>query len=334
MEYIEIDGLNGAGGGQMLRTALSLSAILGKPFRMINIRAKRPKPGLKAQHLMCVNAAKQICNANVKGAEFDSTELIFEPDEIKGGDFEFLVKTAGSISLIIQTILPILIFAKEESKIKITGGTHAPFAPNLTYLDKVFLPVVKEMGITANVDIKKYGFYPKGGGEVFLCVKPTNTLKSINLTKISEEKQESQKLNAEIILCNLPEHIADRETKIIKNYFPDINIEIKKQNSLSPGNIITIYKTCVGADAIGKIGVTAEKIAEKVCKEFIEQSKYAVDKHLSDQLLLYMALSTGKSEIISSEITDHTKTNIFIIEKFLGNMFKIDNNKITRSYHG
>ncbi|MFA5381627.1 MAG: RNA 3'-terminal phosphate cyclase [Candidatus Micrarchaeia archaeon] len=323
MKYIEIDGSLGEGGGQMLRTTLSLSAILGKPFKMSNIRIKRPKPGLKPQHLMCINAVKQICNANVQGAEIDSKEIIFEPNEIKSRDYEFLIETAGSVSLVIQTILPILIFAKEKSTIHLTGGTHVPFAPSVSYLNNVFLPAIRKMGVKAEIDLKKYGFYPKGGGEVYIKVFPTCDLKAVELLELNDEKPK-----VEIIICNLPEHILERELKIIKKFFSDI--EIKKQGALSPGNIITIYKSDFGVDSIAKLGVPAEKIAEKACEEFIKYQNYPIDKHLTDQLLVYMALCKEKSVIQAPEITQHTKTNIEVIQKFLGNIFEFNGNNIIR----
>ena len=329
IKYIEIDGSVGSGGGQLLRTALSLSAILKKPFKIDKIRANRPKPGLFPQHLMCVRAAQKICNAKVEGAKLHSTQLFFEPKgDIKPGRHEFLVKTAGSIGLIIQTVLPILSFAKEESSARITGGTHVTFSPTVSYIDKVFLPAVQKMGIQAELKIKRYGFYPKGGGEVELFVKPAELpLKGINLTKLMNAED---KPKAEILLANLSEHIADREKSIIKEYLSDISVEIKKPAAFSPGNIVFIYKENVGATTLGERGVPAEEVAKKACEEFIEQSKYPLDQHLSDQLLLYMALSKERSEILVHKITEHAKTNIWLIEKFMGRIFDTDGNKIIR----
>lgn len=317
MNFLEIDGC--IGGGQILRSSLSLSAILGKPFKIINIRANRPNPGLKHQHLICVNAVKEICDAKVKGAELDSEELIFCPKTPISGKYIFDIQTAGAIGLVLQTLIPLSVYG--EFKFIIKGGTHVPFATNLTYLEKVFLPVLKDIGIKTELKINKYGFYPKGGGEIEFFVSSFNTLKPINILNSFNEEPE-----AEILLCDLPDHIADREKKVLG----DINTHIKKQKTLSPGNAIIIYKKYCGISKLGRIGVPAEKIAQQTLDEFNKYKGYSMDKYLGDQLLIYMALCDKKSEILVPEFTEHIKTNIICIETFIGKIFEVNGNKIIK----
>ncbi len=320
MDFIEIDGQEG--GGQILRTSLSLSVILDKPIKIKNIRKNRPSPGLKNQHLTCINAMKEICNAEVEGAKINSQEITFIPNTIVSKEYTFDIQTAGSISLVIQTILPLVFKLNSKLKIKLKGGTHVPFSPTITYLEKVFLPVLTEIGIKAKINIKKYGFYPKGGGEVELIIWPINNILPININEDS-----SNGIKAEILLCNLPEHIAERESSILKEDITDIDIIIEK--SFSPGNCITIYDKYKGATALGKIGVPAEKIAKQAYSEF-KTYNLSIDKYLPDQLLIYMSLNNNQSEIVIPELTKHIEINMLTIQKFLGNIFEIKDHKIIK----
>ena len=170
---IEIDGSVGEGGGQIIRTALSLSAITKKPFKIFNIRANRPKPGLQPQHLMATKAVRNICRGKLNGAELESTELSFEPGPIIGGKYDFDIGTAGSTILLAQTIIPILNFAEKESEITIHGGTHVTHSPSYDYFERVFVPAIRALGIELECQMKKVGYYPKGGGEIQFQIKPS-----------------------------------------------------------------------------------------------------------------------------------------------------------------
>ncbi|MCC7552112.1 RNA 3'-phosphate cyclase [Candidatus Micrarchaeota archaeon] len=318
MNFIEIDGQEG--GGQILRTSLSLSVILNKPIRIFNIRKNRPKPGLKNQHLMCINSLKEICNADVEGAYFGSQEIIFIPGNIISKNYSFDIQTAGAIGLVIQTILPLAFSITSELKINIKGGTHVPLAPTITYIQKVFLPVLEEIGIKAKINCLSYGFYPKGGGEVEIYIWPVKYIKSLRF----EDKKEE--IKTEILLCNLPDHIAKREIEVLKGYTK--NIKIIKDSS-STGNCITVYTRYKGSTGLGKIGFPAEKIAKDTINEF-KGFNSSLDKYLVDQILIYLALCNKRSELNISELSEHAKSNILVIEKFLGNIFEFNGNKLIR----
>ena len=177
MQFVQLDGAQGEGGGQILRTALTLSMITGQPFRIENIRARRAKPGLLRQHLTAVNAASEICSAEVQGAEPGSSTLRFIPNRIKGGNYLFAIGTAGSCTLVLQTILPALWFADEPSTVVITGGTHNPAAPPADFLIRAWLPLMHRMGVKMTLDLIRHGFYPAGGGEIHATVDPIEALR-------------------------------------------------------------------------------------------------------------------------------------------------------------
>ncbi|MDO8553205.1 MAG: RNA 3'-terminal phosphate cyclase, partial [Candidatus Micrarchaeota archaeon] len=224
---IEIDGATGESGGQIIRTAMTLSAITKKPVHIFNIRAGRPNPGLQAQHLTAVKAVRNICRGTLTHAEVGSTELTFEPGEIIGGKYEFNIGTAGAVTLVAQTVLPILLFAKKASEVTIIGGTHVIKSPGYDYFEKVFLKAINKMNVIAKSQIKKIGFYPKGGGEIVLEVEPSTPTAITNWTH--EDKNHVEVI---IRLAGLDKSIAVREKKIfVQN---DIeHVHIYENDSLS-----------------------------------------------------------------------------------------------------
>jgi RNA 3'-terminal phosphate cyclase (ATP) len=324
---ILIDGRFGEGGGQILRTALSLSAATGKPFRIIHIRKKRSKPGLRHQHLACVNAASEISHARCKGNVLQSTELEFIPETIRAGQYFFAIPTAGSTMQVMQTVLPVLSRAEQSSTVTVRGGTHNPGAPPFEFFTTSFLPLLQPLGIMAEMQIRKHGFYPVGGGEIVASIYPqTASTQNFSL----QQRGEPAMASAEILLSWLPRAIAERESKVLqqKLNWPDGKITIREiTDSPGPGNVIMIRVTYGSQTylftAFGQRGKSAEQVATEACETFINfrLSNAVLDEHLANQSLLYLALTQGGA-FTTQNLSLHTKTNIEVIKRFLG--MKID----------
>lgn len=326
---LNISGSYGDGGGQILRTSLSLSAWLGIPFRISGIRIKRPKPGLKPQHLAALLAAAEITHAEVKGAAVGSTEAAFMPGNPRPGEYIFDVSrgagaggSAGSAMLIFQTLLPALAKCGVRSRVRVAGGTHVAWSPPFHFIDRSFLPALSKMGLHATLGIKKWGFYPRGGGEIEAEIFPSK------LTSV-ELMDRGKLLNLKIIsaVANLPDHIARRQAdaalSIIRARGLDAEIELLRADSIGQGTFIYMdaefenIKT--GFSALGERGKRAESVGMEAGKSFIDyvDSKGCVEKHLADQLLLYMALTGGRCAMNVQEITSHLITNAWVIRQFL-----------------
>jgi len=314
---IEIDGSIGEGGGQVLRTALSVACVLQKPVRVFNIRKGRDPPGLKAQHLAVCRLLASIANGKMNGAEMGSTEIIFEPGEIMGGEYAFDIGTAGSCTLLLQAALPVLLHAKKESAIAITGGTHVRAAPTFDYFAEVFLPAARKFGVSEECRVKmiRAGFYPKGGGSVELCVTPSK------LRGAALQPQKNEHVLYSIVSSGLPPHVAKREEEKLKEMLAGRNIggKISAENAMSPGNAVTLWSECIGASSLGEIGKPAEKVADEACEKFLSEEKGGnVDSHLADQLLLYAALADGKSSYYTGKFTTHLTTNAAVLSAMTG----------------
>lgn len=330
---IEIDGTHS--GGQTLRTSLSLSILTQKPFKITNIRGKRDKPGLQNQHLTAVNACVKICNAKVKGNQLNSKELEFKPSNVIPDKYTFDIGTAGSTTLVLQTLLPPLLFAKEKSVLRITGGTSNPLAPPALYIKGVFLLYLKRMGINVDVNVEKEGFVPKGGGRILAKITPCKKLIPLNLTKKGDLKGiyvfavSSQKLRDN----NVAQRLLNGFITVLED---NDKIEAHKQyvDTLDSGCFISAIadyeKARIGCTSLGRVGVKAEDVGKECAKSLLEEmnSNATVDYLTADQLLIYMGLSK-QGTIISSKITDHIKNNILIIEKFLSVKFEIKGNEIS-----
>lgn len=333
MREIIIDGSEGEGGGQVLRTALSLSAITRKPVRIENVRGQRKKPGLFRQHLTAFKAAAEICGATMEGAELGSSEIAFYPGKIKGGDYEFSIGSAGATNLVAQTLLPILSHADTDSTIRITGGTHNPWAPTFDFLDQAFLPQFRKMGGRAALELESYGFYPAGGGAIQMSIKPTTETHALFLEDRGERLSES----AVAIVANLKRDIANRELKTILKAMklkPEQGAIIHAE-SPGPGNAVSLFLEHEHVTevfmALGEHGVRAEAVAKKVveqaqkyllAKDSLGSIQTAIGEYLADQLLLPMALFDG-GVFTTTDITPHTRTNMDIIKMFLNVEFKM-----------
>ncbi len=317
---IVIDGAAGEGGGQVLRTSLALSMITGKPFRIERIRAGRQKPGLMRQHLTAVLAAAQICGATVKGASAGSTELEFTPGPIRGGELKVAIGTAGSTTLVLQTILPALLFAREPSRLVLEGGTHNPHAPSFEFLEHAFLPLLRRMGAAVTATLVRPGFYPAGGGQIEVEVAPLERLVPLHVGA----RGDLRAARAEALCVNLPASIGERELAVIgeRLKWPAEALLLRTQRAVGPGNVLTLYLEFAELTQIlvgfGEQGVAAEAIALRAAKlaKRLLAGEAAIEPHLADQLLLPMALAGGGS-FTTLTPSSHTRTNIEIIRNFL-----------------
>lgn len=324
---MKLDGSYGEGGGQILRTAVALSAVTGKPLEINNIRRTRPKPGLATQHVKAVESLASICEAEVKGCELHSTNLIFKPGKIKGGTYEIDIGTAGSISLFLQCLMPAAMHATETIGIKITGGTDVLWSPSIDYLRFVTLGALSRMGYYCDLKLIRRGYYPRGGG----CVEAVINLSS--LKKASFDTNTCSLVEGISHSSGLPAHVAERQAasaqKILREggYENRISRETPYLNTgyQSIGSGITLWCGAMGGSALGKPGLRAEKVGENAAKMILSELKSGagVDVYLADQLIPYLALAGGGS-FTTRAITPHTKTNIWVTEQFLDVKFRIE----------
>ncbi|AEH24279.1 RNA 3'-terminal phosphate cyclase [Pyrococcus yayanosii] len=326
---ITIDGSYGEGGGQILRTAVALSAITGTPVRIINIRANRLNPGLRPQHLHAILALKELSGARVKGASVGSRELEFHPGKLKGGKVRVPIKTAGSITLVLQALLPAAAFAEREVEFEITGGTDVPWSPPVDYLKNVTLFALDRMGLRAKLEIRRRGHYPKGGGLVVGQVEPWMEKKPLRVEKLGKVIGFEGISHA----TNLPAHVAERQARAARErlrefYDAPVEIATEVSRSLGPGSGIVVWAETdclrLGGDALGERGKPAEKVGREAAEELLSQLEKGacVDKFLGDQLIPFLAFTGGEIEV--AEVTRHLVTNVWVVEKFFGKVFEVE----------
>lgn len=317
---IRIDGSTGEGGGQILRSALALSAVTGQAFRMEKIRANRSRPGLMRQHLTSLRAARDICGATVTGDGIGASEITFEPGEIRAGDYHFPIGTAGGTGLVFQTVFTPLLFADAPSTVKIEGGTHNPGCPPYDYLQESFLPAISGLGIATEYAIDRCGFYPAGGGYVRATIKPSDLETPLDMT----DRGALISVRAQAVLANLPARIAERELHVLKKELSGIPFdgEIAEWDSDGPGNILFVrveweHHTEVYT-AFGEHGVRAETVAARVAGRVRAhlKSEAVAGPYLADQLLVPMALGAG-GRFTTLEPTPHFTTNVETVGKFI-----------------
>jgi len=317
---IHIDGSQGEGGGQILRTSLALSLVTGKPFRITKIRARRARPGLRRQHLTAVLAAAEVGRARCRGADLESRELEFVPDAVRPGRYDFDVGTAGSTTLVLQTILPALLSGDGPSQLVLDGGTHNIHAPPVDFLRLAFLPVVERMGPKVDVRLERAGFYPAGGGRIAVEVQPAPTLRRV---EISERGKIVRRLALGVV-SKLPLHIAEREVDTVRRHlgWPRGTTAVRQVDSPGPGNVVTIEIHSEHATEVftgfGQRGVPAEKVAAGAAREARRYLDVGVPvgAHLADQLLVPMAVAAGGS-FRTTAPSDHATTNVETIRRFL-----------------
>ncbi len=324
---ITIDGSYGEGGGQILRTAIALSSLTGKPVEVVNIRAKRPNPGLQPQHLTGVKAAALLTNAEVVGAERGSTRLVYRPGVVKCGQYTIDVGTAGSVSLVIQTLAPLLIYAPCPTKVTIVGGTDVSWSPPVDYMRFVFVPVLRKFGVDMEITLLKRGHYPKGGGRVVVETRPVERLKAVEAPEFGR----LARVGGISHCVNLPQHVAERQARAAREALGlPAEIEIERGEGLGPGSGVVLWAisdldNVVGGDALGERGKPAEAVGREAAEELLAvlKSGASLDPHMADMAVLYMALADGVSRMSTPEVTSHLETNVHVVKKFLPTDIKL-----------
>jgi len=318
---LTIDGSMGEGGGQVLRSSLTLSLATGQPLRMTRIRAGRKKPGLLQQHLTAVRAAGEVGRAKVSGAAIGSTELTFEPGEVVPGDYHFAVGTAGSATLVLQTVLPPLLTASGPSQLTLEGGTHNSWAPPFPFLAKAFLPLIQHTGPRVVARLDRPGFYPAGGGRFNVSIQPTEELGRIELLQRGEVRHR----RARALVARLPRHVAERELKVVAGRLrlPKDALRIEEvTDSRGPGNVLMIEVECEHVTELftgfGRRGIRAEAVARAAveeCEAYLD-ADVPVGSHLADQLLIPMAMAGGGA-FRTVTPSRHMTTNVEVLKQFL-----------------
>jgi RNA 3'-terminal phosphate cyclase (ATP) len=328
---IHIDGSQGEGGGQIVRSSLALSLVTGRAVTIDKIRAGRKKSGLMRQHLTAVHAAAEICGGKVSGAEIGSTELRFEPLPPRAGKYRFSVGTAGGATLVLQTVLPALLIADGPSDLVLEGGTHNPWAPPFDFLQKSFLPLINKMGPRVSATIERHGFYPAGGGRFCVTIEPSSTLAGFDLM----ERGPITHRAARALVANLPLHIAEREVKTLlrKMTWDEACGAAGMVDAHGPGNVVLIE---IGSDSVtevftgfGRTGVKAERVADEVIDQARDylQTSAAVGPYLADQIMLPLGISAWQQtsarhqrggSFLTLPLTRHSSTHIDILRQFLG----------------
>jgi len=328
---VEIDGSEGEGGGQVLRSALAISLLTKRPFKIYNIRANRSKPGLQPQHLISVKAAGAICGAHYKGASIGSTVLYFEPQAVKSGHYRFDIQTAGSTSLVLHTIyLPLVLQGSDCSEIIITGGTHNNHAPCYHFLETTWASYLRRIGLTVKLELICPGFYPRGGGEIRATIEPSNHIKGLNLTTCPLLST----AGGFSAVAGLPESIGKRQARRLSSRLKSAGIEshipVEQWQAASPGTVtVVIFRQAPIPTlffGLGERGKPAETVADDAADQAIRfrNSGCPVDPHSADQLLLPLVFSPECSEYRTSVVTRHLTTNIATLRKFLDRNISVD----------
>jgi RNA 3'-phosphate cyclase len=331
---IEIDGSQKSGSGTILRLSVALATILGEPLHIYNIRQNRPQPGLRPQHLEAVLTAAKLCDAELQGAELNSQELWFVPKKVKGGKIEAEIGTAGSIPMLLMTVLPICAFTEKTVQLHVSkGGTDVYHSPTINYMCFVFLPTLKRMGLNTTLTVQKYGYYPKGMGEVAVTVEPCKALKSISLEKFGRIKAIKG-----VSVCTFlaDRKVAERQAKAAndflreRGYAADIQIVNDKSNPMQKGSSIVLWTetdtgVILGADAIGELRKTSETVGKEAAEKLYTElsAEPTLDMHLADMIIPYIALAKGKSVFLSRTVSNHLETNIWVVEKILDVKFNV-----------
>jgi RNA 3'-phosphate cyclase len=332
---MEIDGSEKSGSGTILRMAVALCAIIGQPLHIYNIRQNRPQPGLKPQHLEAVLTAAKLCDAELKGAKTDSCELWLRPKKIRGGKIDAKIGTAGSISMLLMTVLPMCAYAENTVHLHVSkGGTDVSHSPTINYMRFVLLPTLQRMGLNAVLTVHKYGYYPKGNGEVTIAVTPCERLTALRLETLGNVKSIKG-----VSVCTFlaDRKVAERQAKTANEYLgerdgkADIQVINDTSNPLQKGSSIVLWAesdngAILGADAIGELRKASEAVgieaAQKLYAEIIAGS--TVDAHLADMLVPYLALARGKSTYLTRTVTEHLQTNIWLAERILNVKFVLE----------
>lgn len=320
--FIQIDGSQGEGGGQILRSSLALAMVTGRPFRIVNIRAGRAKPGLMRQHLTCIEASAAICSAEVTGAAVGAQEVTFIPGKTKAGEYHFSIGTAGSTTMVLQAILPALLVVDGPSTIAIEGGTHNKAAPPFEFFERALVPILNRAGTQIRARLERHGFYPAGGGRIVVDVEPARRPQAVELL----ERGKRVSVRATAAVSRLPRSIAQRELAVLRTRLGleegDIQI-VSVPDPVGPGNAVWVELSyedhCEVFSAVGELAKSAETVAREVYDEVREftASQKAVGPYLADQLMVPLTVLNG-GRYSTGTLTDHARTNIGIVRLFGG----------------
>ncbi|WP_151448323.1 RNA 3'-terminal phosphate cyclase [Lacisediminimonas profundi] len=328
---IDIDGSHGEGGGQLLRTAVALAAITGQPLRVRNVRARRSNPGLAAQHLAAVKAVAALCNAEAEGLHVKSQEIVMYPQGLRGGEFQFDVGTAGTVTLVLQAALPVALMCAERLVMTITGGTDIRASPPLDYFRYVFLPLLESMGARVSLQVLRRGYFPRGGGEVVVEVEPGPGLRPL----VQQKRGSLSEVGGIVHTSNLPAHVAARMAQSAQQVLPPVPVPHIEQQLLAwpqavgQGGAIVLWARCatgvLGAAATAQRGVPAERLGEEAGQALRAEieSGATLDVHAADQMLVYAALASdanaesGPSRFTARTLSSHARTTMWLIEQFL-----------------
>ncbi len=333
-ELLTIDGSFGEGGGQIVRTAVALSCVTGRPIRMVRVRAKRRNPGLGNQHLTAIRAARQICGAEVEGLQVGATEFTFRPGPVRHGNYSFDVGTAGSTSLVLQTVVWPLLAVPGTSTVTVVGGTHNPLAPCFEFLELVWARYLARLGLAVRLSLLRHGFYPSGGGRVKAAITGSDGFHSVRSLWL-EARGENPSVELWSYVARLPESIAERQARRAEKRLAARGIELAEVHlgrvqASCPGTYVFIWYrdsiTYAGFQALGERGKRAERVADEAVDEFFEylDSDAATDPHTGDQLVLPLALAPGSSSYTTSRITQHLITHTHLLQLFLGRNIQIE----------
>jgi len=336
---IDVDGSMMEGGGQLLRMAITYGAIMGTPVRVRNIRAGRRPPGLKPQHLTTLKAVTEICNAKTRGLSLGTREVEFHPRPPRGGAYYFDIGTAGSISLFLQCIAPIVAFASSPTKLRVVGGTAVRWSPPVLILDRVVLEAARQMGFKGELWVRREGFYPRGGGIVEISIASVGKLRPI----VAAQQEQVKRVEGVSLCGRLPRHVAERQSRAAEVVLKEAGYRaevdscavVGREAPLSPGSVICLWakaepRIFMGANALGERGKPAERVGAEAAESLVDQLRTgaAVDLHTADSLVLWCSLAEGESRFTTSRLTLHTATAIelakiitraeFVVEGDLG----------------
>lgn len=327
-----VDGSYGEGGGQILRTAVALSAVIGRPVKVIKIRAGRPNPGLRPQHVGTLKIIATMCDAEVEGLNVGSAAILFKPKKLAAREMRYDIGSAGAITLLLQVAVIVAARAEQRCSFEIVGGTDVKWSPTIDYFNYVYIPALKALGIRAKLAVERRGYYPKGGGLVKVEVERAESIKPLVLIE-----QPASPANVISVCSQLPLDVAKRQLNSALNILHQHKIQLggvksSVESALSAGTSITIYSvdeckgTYLGADAIGERGKPAEKVGREAAERFLFEwsAQAAVDSHLADMLVLPLSLAEGASTYTTSKLTQHLETNLYVVSRLTGCTYELN----------
>jgi RNA 3'-terminal phosphate cyclase (ATP) len=331
-EVAVVDGSYGEGGGQILRTAVALSAIIRRPVKVVKIRAGRPNPGLRPQHVGTIKIIASMCGAEVEGLSVGSSTILFKPKKLAASEMKYDIGSAGAITLLLQVAVIVAAKAEQKCSFELVGGTDVKWSPTIDYFRYVFIPALKALGIDVKLRVERRGYYPKGGGLVKVEVEPAESIKPITLTA-----QPTTPANIISVCSQLPPDVAKRQLNSALNILKQQKIPVADAKStvepaVSAGTSITIYSvdeskgTYLGADAIGERGKPAEQVGKEAAETFVAEwsARAAVDSHLADMLVLPLSLAEGPSTYTTSKLTQHLETNLYVVSRLTGCTYELN----------